>query len=148
MKDVIPFLWFHDQVQEAVELYVQTIKNSKIIEIHEINHHIQSITFSLDEQVFIAFQGGDAFTLTPAYSMMVLCDDQAEIDYYWEVLSKEGKEMRCGWLEDRFGLVWQIVPKGLQALLENPNVLEVMLGMSKLDLEVLKAANDEQPLEE
>ncbi|HET8933361.1 MAG TPA: VOC family protein [Polyangiales bacterium] len=136
--EISSFLWFDANAQEAVQLYKSVF-----------GEHIKvsGTNFELFGQRFIAFNGGPHHKLSEAFSIMVSCDTQAEIDRYWEALLQGGGEMsRCGWLKDRFGVSWQIVPKKLFSLLNNPDrekagrALQAMLGMQKLDLAKLENA--------
>jgi predicted 3-demethylubiquinone-9 3-methyltransferase (glyoxalase superfamily) len=134
-------LWLDGRVEEAAKFYSAIFKNSKIESISPM-----SATFQLDGQEFIAFNGGPEFTFSPAISFFVTCETQDEVDYYWEGLSEGGETVRCGWLKDKFGLSWQIVPSILGELLDDDDdeksgrVMQAMLKMVKLDIAGLKAA--------
>jgi predicted 3-demethylubiquinone-9 3-methyltransferase (glyoxalase superfamily) len=137
MQKVTPFLWFDGQAEEAAKFYVSIFKNSKLL---------SPTTFQLDGQEFIAFNGGPHFTFTPAISLFVNCETQQEVDEFWEKLSEGGEEVRCGWLKDKFGVSWQIIPSILVKLLydkdpeKSARVRNAMLQMTKIDIEGLKRA--------
>jgi predicted 3-demethylubiquinone-9 3-methyltransferase (glyoxalase superfamily) len=156
MQKITPFLWFNDNLEEAMNLYVSLFKNSKIVSVKRSGESgpgrkgsVMSATFELDGQQFLALNGGPHFTFTPAISMFVNCETQDEIDELWEKLSAGGEKSRCGWLKDKFGLSWQIVPAGLGDMLQdkNPqkakNTMQAMLQMGKLDIEKLRQAHDQ-----
>lgn len=144
MQKITPFLWFDDQAIEAALFYVSIFKDSKILD--EINEDDSSVSFELYGQRYIAFNGGPYFKFTPAISMFVDCEDQAEVDYYWDKLTDGGEEGQCGWLTDKYGVSWQIVPSILNEVLNHPDpnkaqkAMEAMLKMTKLDIDGLKAA--------
>lgn len=156
MQKITPFLWFNDQAEEAMNFYTSIFKNSTVL---SISHNgdggpgeqgkVMSATFQLEGQEFMALNGGPQFTFTPAVSFFVSCEMQAEVDELWEKLSAGGKEGRCGWLEDKFGLSWQIVPTILGQLLSDPDpekarrVMEAMLQMDKIDIEGLRLAYEQ-----
>ena len=123
MPKITPFLWFDDNVEEAINFYVSIFKNSKILSVQrfadagpEAQGAVITATFELEGQQFMALQGGPLFKFTEAISMFVNCETQEELDFFWEKLSAGGSESRCGWLKDRFGLSWQIVPSELGQL--------------------------------
>jgi predicted 3-demethylubiquinone-9 3-methyltransferase (glyoxalase superfamily) len=139
---ITPFLWFDHNAEEAVKFYTAIFKNSKVIQLHSMVS-----TFELDGQRFMALNGGPHFKFTEAISLFVNCDTQEEVDYYWErLLRGGGKEERCGWLKDKFGLSWQIVPAILGELMSDPDpkkkeqVMQAVLKMIKLDMNALKKA--------
>ncbi len=150
---ITPFLWFNDQAEEAANFYASIFKNSKI---KSITHYgeggpgpkgtVMSVIFELDGQTFYALNGGPHFTFTPAISFFVNCQTQAEVDELWEKLAMGGKKGNCGWLEDQYGLSWQIVPAGLTELLSSKDPIKskramtAMMQMKKLDLKKLKEA--------
>lgn len=149
MSKITPFLWFDHQAEEAADFYVSVFKQARILSVSRNEEgFVFSVSFQLDGQEFIALNGGPAFTFTPAISFFVHCDTQAEVDYYWENLSKGGEVQQCGWLKDRYGISWQIVPEILGKLLADPDpvkaerVNQAMLGMVKLDIRQLQAAYD------
>ena len=154
MQKITPFLWFNDNAEEAMNFYVSIFKNSKIGSIARYGDagpgakgSVMTIAFELDGQPFVALNGGPLFKFTEAVSFVVDCADQAEIDELWEKLSAGGNESRCGWLKDKFGLSWQIVPSMLVALLTDPDpqksrrAMEAMLQMGKIDIAKLQAAH-------
>jgi predicted 3-demethylubiquinone-9 3-methyltransferase (glyoxalase superfamily) len=114
MQKITPFLWFDNQAEEATNLYVSIFKNSKVVRVTrngpEPKDSVMSTTFQLDGQEFYALNGGPLFTFTPAISFFIHCETQAEIDEFWEKLSAGGTQERCGWLKDKFGVSWQVVP--------------------------------------
>ncbi|MCC8423730.1 VOC family protein [Mucilaginibacter sp. UR6-11] len=153
MSKITPFLWFDDNLDEAIKFYTSVFKNSKLL--FEVKYGdagpgpkgtTMTATFELEGQKLMALNGGPMFKFTEAISLFVNCDNQEEIDYYWESLSAGGSKSQCGWLKDKFGLSWQIVPANLIQLLHNNdpqkanNVMLAMLKMSKLDIAVLEQA--------
>lgn len=141
MNKVKPFLWFNDKAEEAANFYVSLFKNAKVLEVTSM-----SATFEIDGQQFIAFNGGPHYALTPAISLFVNCEMQAEVDELWEKLSAGGAKSRCGWLSDRYGLSWQIIPSTLGKRLQDKDpakskrVMEAMMQMSKIDIAALERA--------
>ena len=141
MQKITPFLWFNGQAEEAARFYTSIFKKSKIETISPM-----SATFRLDGVKFIALNGGPQFKFTEAISFFVSCKTQKEIDYFWQKLSAGGEKSRCGWLKDRFGVSWQIVPPILGELLNDEDdkksnrVMQAMLKMTKLDIKKLKQA--------
>jgi predicted 3-demethylubiquinone-9 3-methyltransferase (glyoxalase superfamily) len=141
MQKITPFLWFDGQAEEAARFYTSIFKKSKIESISPM-----STTFRLDGVKFIALNGGPQFKFTEAISFFVSCKTQKEIDYFWQKLSAGGEKSRCGWLKDRFGVSWQIVPPILGELLNDEDdkksnrVMQAMLKMTKLDIKKLKQA--------
>ncbi len=144
MKKITPFLWFNGNAQEAAKFYVATFKDGKILSTSSFGPGkkapVMSVTFRVHGQSFIAFNGGPHYTFSSATSFLVQCKTQQEIDRLWRKLSKGGEIMRCGWLKDRFGVTWQIVPEGLPKLLRNDNAMKAMMTMDKLDIKALKKA--------
>ena len=146
MNKITPFLWFDDQAEEAMKFYLSVFKNSKKIDVKRKGKKVMATTFRLNGQEFIALNGGPHFKFTPAISFFVRCKDQPKIDYYWEKLSKGGAAGQCGWLTDKFGLSWQIVPKTLETLLLNMNpkkkdrVWNALMKMTKIEIVGLKSA--------
>jgi predicted 3-demethylubiquinone-9 3-methyltransferase (glyoxalase superfamily) len=141
MQKIIPFLWFDGQAEQAARFYTSIFKKSKIETISPM-----SAMFRLDGVKFIALNGGPQFKFTEAISFFVSCETQKEIDYFWRKLSAGGEKSRCGWLKDRFGVSWQIVPPILGELLNDEDdkksnrVMRAMLKMTKLDIKKLKQA--------
>jgi predicted 3-demethylubiquinone-9 3-methyltransferase (glyoxalase superfamily) len=154
MLKVTPFLWFDDQAEQAAEFYVSLIPNSKITGVSRYGEagpgvpgSAMTVTFELDGLPVTALNGGPAFSFTEAFSFSVPCEDQAEVDRYWSALTAGGgQESRCGWLKDRFGLSWQVVPNALPRLLGDPDraranrAMQAMLKMNKLVVADLEAA--------
>ena len=148
MQQVTPFLWFDGKAEEAMNLYVSLFKNARIVELHRAgdNGPVMSGTFEIDGAKYHAFNGGPMFTFSPAISMFVNCETQAEVDALWEKLLEGGEAQRCGWLKDRFGLSWQIVPSNLGKRLRDKDpvkakrVMEAMMQMIKLDIDGIERA--------
>jgi predicted 3-demethylubiquinone-9 3-methyltransferase (glyoxalase superfamily) len=153
MQNITPFLWFNDQAEQAMNFYTSIFKNSKVGSITlfgeagpGVKGKVMSVTFQLDGQEFMALNGGPVFTFSPAISFFVNCATQADVDELWEKLSAGGEEGQCGWLKDKYGLSWQIVPSGLSELLngkdagKSQRAMQAMLQMKKLDIEKLKQA--------
>jgi predicted 3-demethylubiquinone-9 3-methyltransferase (glyoxalase superfamily) len=159
MHRIVPCLWFDSQAEEAARHYTSIFKNSRVGKIsrygkegYEIHRKpegsVLTVEFEIDGQPFTALNGGPAFTFNEAVSFQVYCDTQKEVDYYWDRLSAGGDEkaQQCGWLKDRYGVSWQVVPKALLALLSGPDAegaqraTRAMLQMKKLDIAALRAA--------
>jgi predicted 3-demethylubiquinone-9 3-methyltransferase (glyoxalase superfamily) len=151
MEKITPFLWFDGKAEEAMNFYVSIFKNSKIVSLHRSGGGgpVTGGTFQLDGQEFLALNGGPQFTFTPAISFFVNCETQQEVDEFWEKLSEGGEKQRCGWLRDKYGLSWQIIPSVLGKMLQDKDagnskkVWEAMLHMDKLDIKGLKQAYHE-----
>ena len=156
MQKITPFLWFDNNLEQAIELYTSVFKDMKVDSITRYGKEgvgpegtMMSATFHYKGQEFTGFNGGPMFPFTEAISMFVLCDTQAEIDELWEKLSAGGQKVQCGWLKDRFGLSWQIVPTILSQLTQTndpekaKNVYQAMLRMTKLDIDLLKKAYEQ-----
>ena len=155
MQKITPFLWFDGKAEEALNFYVSIFKNSKVRSITRYGEAgpgpkrtVMSTTFQLDGQDFFALNGGPQFKFTPAISLFVNCETQQEVDELWEKLSEGGEKQRCGWLKDRFGLSWQIVPSVLGKLLRDKDpeksnrVMKAMMQMDKIDISGLQKAYD------
>jgi predicted 3-demethylubiquinone-9 3-methyltransferase (glyoxalase superfamily) len=153
MQKITPFLWFNDNAEEAMNFYTSIFKNSKVLNIARYgeagpgaNGRVMTATFQLDGQEFVALNGGPHFKFTEAISLVVNCETQEEVDGFWEKLSEGGEKSRCGWLKDKYGLSWQIVPTILVELYQDKDaektkrVMEAMLQMDKLDIKTLKQA--------
>jgi len=157
MQRITPFLWFDNQAEEAVNFYAAIFKNSKIGKIARYGEagekasgrpkgSVMTVEFQLAGQEFVALNGGPHFKFTEAISLVVNCKTQAEVDKFWKKLSAGGKEVQCGWLKDKYGLSWQIVPTVLGELMsgkdaaKSQRVMEAMLKMVKLDIKKLKQA--------
>jgi predicted 3-demethylubiquinone-9 3-methyltransferase (glyoxalase superfamily) len=156
MQKITPFLWFDDQAEDAMNFYVSIFKNSKVLSVARYGDAgpgpkgtVMTARFQLEGQEFIALNGGPQFQFTEAISFLVNCDRQEEVDYFWEKLSEGGERSRCGWLKDKFGLSWQIVPTVLGEMLQDKNaeksqsVMKAMLQMDKIDIQGLKRAYEE-----
>jgi predicted 3-demethylubiquinone-9 3-methyltransferase (glyoxalase superfamily) len=144
---ITPFLWFDSNAEEAVEFYLSVFANSRRLSEQRTaegpSGRALSIVFELDGQRFIALNGGPVFHFNEAVSFFVRCDSQEEVDYYWAKLTADGNESRCGWLKDRFGVSWQIVPARLGEWIRHPKAMEAMLRMKKLDMAELERATGE-----
>lgn len=154
MQKITPFLWFDGKAEEATNFYVSIFKNSKITRVSRFGEGgpapkgtVMSTSFQLEGQDFIALNGGPQFTFTPAISLFVNCETQAEVDELWQKLSQGGKQERCGWLKDKYGLSWQIIPTILGKLLQDPDpvkskrAMTAMLQMDKIDIQGLQKAH-------
>ena len=150
MQKIVTFLWFDDKAEEAMNFYVSVFKNSKVLNVSRLegapNGKVMSGSFQLEGQEFMALNGGPQFPFTEAISFVVNCDSQDEVDEYWNRLTEGGEEGQCGWLKDKYGVSWQIVPTVLIELLNSPDqerahrVTKVMLKMRKLDIKTLTKA--------
>jgi predicted 3-demethylubiquinone-9 3-methyltransferase (glyoxalase superfamily) len=144
---ITPFLWFDSNAEEAVEFYLSVFKNSRRLEtaympegVPAPHGKILTIAFELDGLTFTAINGGPLFRFTEAVSFVVRCDSQEDVDYYWSRLSEGASDEQCGWLKDKFGLSWQIVPSRLPDLIRHPKAMQAMMGMKKIDLAALEKA--------
>ena len=161
MQKITPFLWFDNQAEEAVNFYTSIFKNSKIVSIARYGEEganaagrpkgsVMTVVFKLEGQEFIALNGGPVFTFSPAISFLVNCKTQKEVDLLWEKLSEGGEKGQCGWLKDKYGVSWQIVPTVLGEMLQDKDpkkskrVMEAMLKMDKIDIQTLKQAYGQQ----
>lgn len=157
MQKIVTFLWFNDQAKEAVDLYVSLFENAKIINTSYLTESVakaagkkpgdvSTIDFELNGQNFTALNGGPMFTFSEAISILVYCKTQEEIDKLWEALSEGGEQVSCGWLKDKYGLTWQIVPEILDIMMRDPDtakadrVSAAMLSMGKLNISELEKA--------
>jgi predicted 3-demethylubiquinone-9 3-methyltransferase (glyoxalase superfamily) len=153
MQKITPFLWFNDKAEEAMNFYVSIFKNSKVLTVSRYGEAgpgtkgtVMATTFQLDGQDFYALNGGPHFTFTPAISLFVNCETQEEVDEYWEKLAEGGRIDQCGWLQDKYGLSWQIIPTVLGKMLGDKDpvkagrVMQAMLQMRKIDVAALQAA--------
>jgi predicted 3-demethylubiquinone-9 3-methyltransferase (glyoxalase superfamily) len=153
MQKITPFLWFDGKAEEAANFYTSIFKNSKILNVARYGDAgpgpkgtVMMVTFELEGQQFMALNGGPIYTLSPAISFFVDCETQAEVDELWEKLSAGGAEVQCGWLKDKFGLSWRIIPRTFMELMQDKDpvksqrVFQAMLQMTKLDTEALKRA--------
>ena len=154
MQKITPFLWFDNEAEEAARFYCSIFKNSTVGTIARYGDagpgpkgSVMTVAFELDGQQFTALNGGPHFKFTEAVSFVVNCKDQAEVDELWDKLSQGGEKSRCGWLKDKYGLSWQVVPIALMELINDPDpekskrVVEAMLQMTKIDVAKLKAAH-------
>jgi predicted 3-demethylubiquinone-9 3-methyltransferase (glyoxalase superfamily) len=157
MQKITPYLWFDDNAEEAVNFYISIFKNSKIGTVMRYGDagpgpkgKVMTINFELDGQEFVALNGGPQFKFTEAISLFVSCETQAEVDELWEKLSEGGEKGPCGWLKDKYGLSWQIIPTTLMELLQDKdprkaqNVMQAMLQMSKIDIATLRRAYEQK----
>jgi predicted 3-demethylubiquinone-9 3-methyltransferase (glyoxalase superfamily) len=160
-QKITPFLWFDDKAEEAAMFYCSIFENSKVGDITRYDEEaakvsgrargsVMTAAFQLEGQEFVALNGGPLFKFSEAISFVVNCETQKEVDYFWDKLSAGGKESRCGWLKDKFGLSWQVVPTVLTELLldkdtaKSQRVMKAMLQMDKIDIAALKKASDQK----
>jgi len=156
MQKITPFLWFDGRAEEAMNFYVSVFKNSKVVSVSRCGEGgpgpkgtAMSVKFQLDGQEFFGLNGGPQFSFSPAISFFVNCETQPEVDELWEKLSEGGKKERCGWLKDKYGLSWQIIPTVLGKLLHDKDaekagrVMKAMLQMDKIDITRLQQAYDQ-----
>ncbi|WP_330177110.1 VOC family protein [Streptomyces sp. NBC_01498] len=155
MPTITPNLWFDTQAEQAAEFYVGVFPNSKITDVTRYGEAgpgqagtVLTVAFELDGQPFVGINGGPHFTFDEAVSFMIECADQDEVDSYWDKLVDGGEESQCGWLKDKYGLSWQVVPSGMQDVLNDSDsergqrAMKAMLGMKKIDIAALRAAAD------
>jgi predicted 3-demethylubiquinone-9 3-methyltransferase (glyoxalase superfamily) len=154
MPPISPNLWFDTESEEAAEFYVSVFPNSKITAVTRYPEGtdragtVLTVEFVLDGQEFLALNGGPQFPFTEAISLLITCDDQTEIDYYWDTLAAGGEEGQCGWLKDRYGVSWQVVPPGMAETLNDPDpgrgqrAMQAIFSMQKIDMAALQAAAD------
>jgi len=153
MQKITPFLWFDGKAEEAAQFYMSIFENSKLLSVSRYGEagpgpkgSVMTVAFELDGEKFVALNGGPNYSFSPAVSFVVNCETQQEVDHYWERLSVGGEKIQCGWLRDKYGLSWQIVPTVLPELLQNKDpekrkrVMAALLKMIKLDIEQLKRA--------
>lgn len=157
MQKITPFLWFDTQAEEAVNFYTSIFRNSKIVNVARYGDDaarvsgrprgsVMTVAFELDGQPFVALNGGPVFSFSPAISFVVDCATQEEVDRLWDQLSSGGEQQQCGWLRDKYGVTWQIVPSVLGELMSHPDpaksqrVMQAMLQMTKLDINGLRQA--------
>jgi predicted 3-demethylubiquinone-9 3-methyltransferase (glyoxalase superfamily) len=156
MQKITPFLWFDGKAEEAMNFYVSIFKNSKVVRVTRYGEGgpgpkgtVMSATFQLEGQEFFALNGGPQFSFTPAISFYVNCETQEEVDELWEKLSRGGHKERCGWLKDKYGVSWQVIPSVLGKLLHDKDpqktnrVMMAMLKMDKIDIKGLQQAYDQ-----
>ncbi len=157
-QKIVPNLWFDTEAEEAAAFYISIFPNSRVVNVAHYTEagpreagSVMVVEFELDGQRIVAINGGPEFTFSEAVSLQIVCDSQDEIDRYWERLTDGGEESQCGWLKDRFGLVWQVTPAGMDELFSGPDkersrrAMEAMFMMKKLDIAQLRAAADGVP---
>ncbi|HYL21810.1 MAG TPA: VOC family protein [Gemmatimonadales bacterium] len=155
MQEITPFLWFNGKAEEAMNFYVSVFKNSQVVSVTRYGDagpgpkgSVMTAAFQLEGQDFVALNGGPEFTFSPAISFLVNCETQQEVDELWEKLSQGGEKGKCGWLKDKYGVSWQIVPSLLRKLLQDTDaskaqrVMKAMLQMDKIDTRRLQQAYD------
>ena len=153
MSKITPFLWFDNNAEEAINFYISVFHNGKILSMSRYGDggpgpkgQVMTATFEIEGQRFMVLNGGPMFRFTEAISLFVSCETQEEVDSLWEKLTECGKESRCGWLKDRYGLSWQIIPKALGQMLGDPDpakskrAMQAMMTMSKIDIAALRKA--------
>ncbi len=154
-QKIVPNLWFDTEAEEAAEFYVDVFENSRIVNVAHYTEAgprdagmVMTVEFELDGQRFLGINGGPQFNFDEAVSFAIECETQEEVDYYWGKLTEGGEESQCGWLKDRYGLSWQVVPTGMEELFADPDkgraerAMKAMLGMRKLDIAALRRAAD------
>lgn len=157
-QKITPSLWFDTEAEEAAGFYASVFKTGRILNIARYTEAgprpagtVMTVEFELGGQRFVAINGGPQFKFDEAISFQISCEDQEEVDYYWEQLTEGGKEGQCGWLTDRFGLSWQVVPTGMAEVFANPDpefsrrAMQAMLGMKKIDIAALRSAGEGVP---
>jgi predicted 3-demethylubiquinone-9 3-methyltransferase (glyoxalase superfamily) len=157
MQKITTFLWFNGQAEEAMHFYVSIFRNSKVLSVTRYGDagpgpkgSVMSATFQLEGQTFYALNGGPQYSFTPAISLFVNCETQQEVDDLWEKLLQGGRPSRCGWLQDKYGLSWQIIPSALGKMLgdkdpeKSKRVMQAMLQMDKIDIKRLQQAYDQK----
>jgi len=158
MQKIVPNLWFDTEAETAAEFYTSVFKDSRVVSVTHYNEAgprpagtVMTVEFELNGQRFLGINGGPQFSFDEAVSFAIECETQEEVDYYWESLSEGGEEGPCGWLKDRYGLSWQVVPAGMDELFSDPDparaerAMKAMLAMSKLDIAALRSAADGAP---
>lgn len=154
-QKIIPNLWFDTEAESAAQFYCSVFENSRLLNVTRYTEAgprpagtVMTVEFELDGQRFVGINGGPEFTFDEAVSFQIDCETQAEIDYYWTRLSEGGQESQCGWLKDRYGLSWQVVPTGMEEVFADPDpervtrAMQALLGMGKIDLAALRSAAD------
>jgi len=148
IQGITPFLWFDGRAEDAMNHYVAIFKNSKVLNVNRLNGNVLTVTFELEGQKFMALNAEPLFKFNEAISFLVSCETQGEVDELWDKLSAGGEQSRCGWVKDKFGLWWQIVPKALGQLMSDPDpkksnaVMQEMLKMWKIVIKDLQRAHD------
>jgi predicted 3-demethylubiquinone-9 3-methyltransferase (glyoxalase superfamily) len=151
MNKITPFVWFDDNAEQAVDFYLSVFPHAKKLDVLRVGTagpgkegSVLTIEFELEGQQIIALNGGPAHKLSEAFSLMITCETQNEIDEYWnKFLAAGGVELACGWIKDQFGLCWQVAPRGWAELVRHPKAMKAMMGMMKLDLAALQKAAEE-----
>jgi predicted 3-demethylubiquinone-9 3-methyltransferase (glyoxalase superfamily) len=154
-QKITPNLWFDTEAEAAADYYISIFNNSRIVNVTRYSEAgpraagtVMTVEFELDGQRFVGINGGPQFTFDEAVSFQITCESQDEVDYFWQRLSDGGQEGQCGWLKDRFGLSWQVVPTGMEEVLNDPDpergqrAMQAMLGMRKIDVAALRRAAD------
>ena len=157
-QKIIPNLWFDTDAEDAANFYITVFKNSRIVSVAKYPEGspgepgtVMTVEFELDGQRFVGINGGPQFKFDEAVSFQITCEGQDEVDYYWDALTEGGEESQCGWLKDKFGLSWQVVPEGMEEVFSDPDrakaerAMKAMLGMRKLDIAALRAAAEGVP---
>ena len=157
-QKIVPNLWFDTEAEEAAGFYTSVFKESRIVNVTHYTEAgprpagtVMTVEFELNGQRFVGINGGPQFKFDEAVSFAIACETQEEVDYYWDRLSENGEEGPCGWLKDRFGLSWQVVPVGMEELFADPDpqraerAMKAMLGMKKIDIAALRRAADKAP---
>jgi predicted 3-demethylubiquinone-9 3-methyltransferase (glyoxalase superfamily) len=152
-QKIVPSLWFDTEAEEAASFYVSVFKEGRILDVSHYTEAgprpagtVMTVAFELRGQRFVGINGGPQFKFDEAVSFQIACEDQAEVDYFWEALSDGGEEGQCGWLKDRYGLSWQVIPEGMAEVFANPDpraaqrAMKAMLGMRKIDVDALREA--------
>jgi len=155
---IVPNLWFDTEAEEAAAFYTSLFDNSRIVNVSRYPEgspgptgSVMTVEFELDGERFVGINGGPQFAFTEAVSFQITCEDQDEVDFYWGKLTEGGEEGQCGWLKDRYGLSWQVVPTGMDEIFSDPDperaqrAMQAMLSMRKLDVEALRRAADGVP---
>ena len=158
-QKIVPNLWFDSEAEQAAQFYCSVFPNSRVVNVTRYPEgapgptgSVMTVEWELDGQRFVGINGGPQFRFTEAVSLAISCKDQAEVDHYWDALVAGGEESQCGWLKDRYGLSWQVVPEGMEEVLADPDseraqrAMQAMMGMSKLDVDALRRAADGVPV--
>ena len=158
-QKIVPNLWFDGQAEEAANFYVDVFEDAKILNVARYPEGspgeagtVMTVEFELNGVRFVGINGGPQFKFDEAVSFQIDCEDQAEVDYFWDRLTDGGEESQCGWLKDRFGLSWQVVPRGMEVVFNDPDpekaqrAMAAMLKMSKIDVAALRAAAEGEPV--
>ena len=157
-QKIVPNLWFDTEAEEAAEYYLSIFKDSRILNVAHYTDAgprpagtVMTVEFELNGQRFVGINGGPEFKFDEAVSFQITCEDQDEVDYYWDRLTEDGQESQCGWLKDKYGLSWQVVPTGMDELFNDPDperarrAMEAMLKMRKIDVDALRSAAEGAP---